>query len=75
MYQALVGTRGPSGLDAAAWAEGFNAAAVSDGGQRSVDGNGGGCCCDIDIVRDLRMGDGDAGVLERNDGKAGVADR
>ena len=74
MYQALVGTRGPSGLDAAPGAEGFDAAAMSDAGHRSVDGNGG-CCCDIDIVRDLRMGDGDAGVLERKDVKPGVADR
>ncbi len=75
LYQALVGTRGPSGLDAAAGAEGFDAAAMSDAGQRSLDGNGGGWCCDTDIVRDLRMGDGDVGVLERNDVKVGVADR
>lgn len=75
MYQALVGTRGPRGLDAAAGAEGFDAAARSDGGHRSLDGSGGGGCCDIDIVRDLRVGDGDAGVLERYDVKPGVADR
>jgi len=76
LYQALVGTRGPSGLDVAVGAEGFDAAAMRDAGHRSLDGNGGGCCCDTDIVRDLRMGDGDAGVVERNDVPGpGVADR
>ena len=50
-------------------AEGFVAAA-----HRSLEGRGGGFC-DIDIVRDLRIGDGDAGVVERNDGGVGVADR
>jgi len=62
----LVGTRGPAGRGAVAGAEGFAAtAAVSAAGHRSLRGKGGGWCCDIDIVRDLRMGDGDAGVLER----------
>ena len=57
-------------------AEGFDASAMRDTGQRSLDGNGGGCCCDIDIMRDLRMGDGDAGVVERYvDVGPGVADR
>jgi hypothetical protein len=74
IYQALVGTRGPNGLEVAVGAEGFDAAAMRDAGHRSLDGNGG-CCCDIDIVRDLRMGDGDAGVVERYDVKPGVADR
>jgi hypothetical protein len=74
MNQALVGTRGPSGLDEAVGAEGFDAAAMRDAGHRSLDGNGGGCC-DTDMVRDLRMGDGDTGVVERNDVKPGVADR
>ena len=57
-------------------AEGFEA--MRAGGHWSLGGKGGGwggCCCDIDIVRDLRIGDGDAGVLERYDGTAGVADR
>jgi hypothetical protein len=59
----LVGTRGPAGRGAAAGAEGFAAtAAASAAGHR---GKGGGCCCDTDTVRDLRMGDGDTGVLER----------
>jgi hypothetical protein len=49
-------------------------AAVSATGHRSMEGKGG-CCCDIDIVRDLRTGDGDAEVLERNDGTAGIADQ
>jgi hypothetical protein len=57
-HHALVG-RGPNGRGAAAGAEGFAASVAGHGG------NGGGCCCDIDIVRDLRIGDGDAGVLER----------
>jgi hypothetical protein len=48
--------------------------AVSAAGHRSVEGKGGHCCCDFDIVRDLRTGDSDTGVLERND-SAGVADR
>jgi hypothetical protein len=72
MNHALVGTRGPSGREVAEWAEGFARAAVSDGGHRSLGGSGG--CCDIDIVRDLRIGDGDAGVVGRYDG-TGVADR
>jgi hypothetical protein len=71
-HHALVGTRGPSGREAAAGAEGL-IAAVSAAGHRSMEGKGGGCCCDIDIVRDLRTGDGDAGVLERYG--TGVADR
>jgi len=70
---ALVGTRGPSGRGAAGGAEGLLIEAVSAAGHRSLGGKGGGCC-DIDIVRDLR-GDGDTGVLERNDDTAGVADR
>jgi hypothetical protein len=70
---ALVGTRGPSGRWVAARAEGFEAA--RDAGHWSLGGKGGGCCCDVDIVRDLRIGDGDAGVLERYDGTPGVADR
>lgn len=65
--------RGPSGRGAAGGAEGLLIEAVSAAGHRSLGGKGG--CCDIDIVRDLRMGEGDAGVLERNDGTAGVADR
>jgi hypothetical protein len=73
-HHALVGTRGPSGRGAAAGAEGLLIAAVSAAGHRSMEGKGG-CCCDIDIVRDLRTGDGDAGVLERYDGTPGVADR
>jgi hypothetical protein len=72
-HQALVGTRGPSGRGAAAGAEGFPIAAVSAAGHRSMEGKGG-CCCDIDMVLDLR-GDGDAGVVERYVGTAGVADR
>jgi len=72
-HHALVGTRGPSGRGAAAGAEGLLSAAVSAAGHRSMEGKGGGC--DIDIVRDLRTGDGDVGVLERYDGTAGVADR
>jgi hypothetical protein len=67
--------RGPSGRGAAAGAEGLAIAAARAAGHRSLGGKGGGCCCDIDIVRDLRMGDGDAGVLERYVGTAGVADR
>jgi hypothetical protein len=71
---ALVGTRGPSGRGAAGGAEGLLLIeAVSAAGHRSLGGKGGGC--DIDIVRDFRTGDGDAGVVERNDGTAGVADR
>jgi hypothetical protein len=70
-HHALVGTRGPSGRWAADGAEGLPSAAVSAAGHRSMEGKGG-CCCDIDIVRDLRTGDGDTGVLER---KEGVADR
>jgi hypothetical protein len=69
-HHALVGTRGPSGRGAAGGAEGLLIEAVSAAGHRSLGGKGGGC--DIDIVRDLRIGDGDTGVLERNDG---VADR
>jgi hypothetical protein len=69
-HHALVGTGGPSGHGAAAGAEDSVIAAVSAAGHRSMEGQGG-CCCDIDIVRDLRTGDGDTGVLER----AGVADR
>jgi hypothetical protein len=65
-HHALVGTRGPCGRGAAGGAEGL----VIDAGQG---GKGGGC--DIDIVRDLRTGDGDTGVPERYDGTAGVADR
>lgn len=64
--------RGPSGRMAVG-AEGFEAMRAA--GHWSLGGKGGGCCCDIDIVRDLRIGDGDAGVLERYDGTAGVADR
>jgi hypothetical protein len=52
-HHALVGTRGLSGRGAHAGAEGL-IAAVSAAGQ-SMEGKGGGCCCDIDIVRDLRM--------------------
>jgi len=70
-----VGTRGPSGRGAAVGAEGFATAAARAAGHRSVGGKGGGCCWDTDIVRDLRIGDGDAGVVERYDGTAGVADR
>jgi hypothetical protein len=70
---ALVGTRGPSGRGAAGGAEGLPIEAVSAAGHRSLGGKGGGC--DIDIVRDLRTGDGDTGVLERFDCTAGVADR
>jgi hypothetical protein len=44
--------RGPSGRGVDAGAEGL-IAAVSAAGQ-SMEGKGGGCCCDIDIVRDLR---------------------
>jgi hypothetical protein len=72
-HHALVGTRGPSGRGAAGRAEGLLIEAVSAAGHRSLGGKGGGC--DIDIVRDLRTGDGDEGVLERNNGTAGVADR
>jgi hypothetical protein len=68
-----VGTRGPCGRVAAVGAEGFGVAAVSAAGHWSLGGKGG--RCDIDIVRVLRIGDGDTGVLERNDGTAGVADR
>jgi hypothetical protein len=72
-HHALVGTRGPSGRGAAGGAEGLLLIeAVSAAGHRSLGGKGGGC--DIDIVRDFRTGDGDAGVLERYDGTAGVAD-
>lgn len=63
-HHALVGTRGPTGRGAAAGAEGLLSAAVSAAGQRSMEGKGG-CCCEIDIVRDFRTGDGEAGVLER----------
>lgn len=66
--------RGPSGRGAAGGAEGFATAAARAAGHRSVGGKGG-CCWDIDIVRDLRIGDGDAGVVERYNGTAGVADR
>jgi len=69
-YHALI--RGPAGREAEG-VEGFITAAVRDGCHRSLEGKGG--CCDIDMVRDLRIGDGDAGVVERNDGKPGVADR
>src|SRR5258708_34503248 len=72
-HHALVGTRGPSGRGAAGWAEGLLIEAVSAAGHRSLGGKGGGC--DIDAVRDLRTGDGDAGVLRRNDGQAGGASR
>lgn len=68
-HHALVGTRGPTGRGAAGGAEGL----VIEPSPAGQGGKGGGC--DIDIVRDLRTGDGDAGVLERNDGTAGVADR
>jgi hypothetical protein len=60
---------GPSGREAAAGAEGLTIAAVSAAGHRSRGGKGGGC--DIDIVRDLRTGVGDA--KERIGGTAGVA--
>ena len=73
-HHVLVGTRGPSGRGAAGGAEGLVIDAVSAAGHRSLGGNGGGGC-DIDIVLDLRTGDGDTGVLERYDGAAGVADR
>jgi hypothetical protein len=56
--------RGPSGCGAAAGAEDLIAAG-SAAGHLSMEGKEGGCCCDIDIVRDLRTGDGDAGLLER----------
>jgi len=72
-HHTLVGTRGPCGRAAAVGAEGFGVAAVSAAGHWSLGGKGG--RCDIDIVRVLRIGDGDTGVLERNDGTAGVADR
>jgi hypothetical protein len=72
-HHPLVRTRGPRGRGAAGGAEGLLIEAVSAAGHRSLGGRGGGC--DIDIVRDLRTGDGDAGVVERYDGTAGVADR
>jgi hypothetical protein len=51
-HHALVGTQGPSGRGADAGVKGL-IAAVSAACQ-SMEGKGGGCCCDIDIVRDLQ---------------------
>lgn len=72
-HHAQVEMRGPSGRGAVGGAEGLLIEAVNAASHRSLGGKEGGC--DIDIVQDLRTGDGDAGIMERNDGMAGVAYR